>query len=977
MQISMPAYDQLQVSYTIVDNPDDHPIMLRVYRSDQKEYDRDDAQQIKVAEVELSKADSANGSHTVTISADGQYTFLFDQDIKATDQALRPDPTHEYVITTLDDDGALNPHDVYNTPQKEFRIWVVAAVTHGFNVSNDTEIPNNLSLLLTGNAYFNSTQTVGWVDDFTNTLVSEGHYDAAIMPPIHWENESNKNQPNPGRFYTQKWGHEMAMQLSADSFTDQLQGFDKDADVIDVHFIGHSRGSVVISQALMDLNDSNVGAPQNNIDAPRWIKTGFMMMTMLDPHPANNAFGLLSQNMNLGSSVRAAIGAFAVRRFQSIAEDPNVVVPSNVQIAQDYYQHSDNNIAALPGNENLVNLWGESPEQIDNQSGAAIQPFPSGPPIGHGEIVTTTYANILNQASLPVNPNPDSGKQLLFPMTLFKMGLRPFGVDDQFGAGVDPLIVTAQPPATVIAGTPFGLVVTAENENGTVNTSFDGPVTLSLNGSNPPDILGGDVTVFAVNGVATFTGLTVNQAGSGVQLVASSLTLPRVLTGPFTVTPPPAAAPEPSPPQPVSPAPRPLVPPPSQLGQVANQITHSTEHYQDFVTTAYQAYLGRSPDPGGLQAWITAMQAGLTDEQLEAKFIGSGEYIANHCGAGAGWIRGMYHDLLGRSPSDAEVDGWLQALQSGASPEAVAYGFAASGEREAIRVRQDYQTYLGRTPAQSEVDGWVSAFTAGLTNESLIAGFLGSGEYYNNSAKGNGDDPDWVNAATQDVLHRAATAGEMNTLLGELVPSNLLQVANQLTHSTEQYQDFVTQAYETYLGRAPDPNGLNAWVAAMQAGLTDEHLEAKFIGSGEYIANHGGAGAGWIRGLYHDLLGRTPSDAEVNGWLQALQSGTSHEAVAYGFAASGEREAIRVHDDYFQYLGRGASEAEVDGWVQRFTAGLTNESLIAGFLASQEFYDSASKGQGRSAAWVTSAALDLFHRELSSDEVQAWVADLT
>jgi hypothetical protein len=72
----------------------------------------------------------------------------------------------------------------------------------------------------------------------------------------------------------------------------------------------------------------------------------------------------------------------------------------------------------------------------------------------------------------------------------------------------------------------------------------------------------------------------------------------------------------------------------------------------------------------------------------------------------------------------------------------------------------------------------------------------------------------------------------------------------------------------------------------MQNGLTDEHLEAKFIASPEYVADHGGPGAGWIRGLYHDILGRAPSDAEVNLWLQVLQSGAAPESVAYGFAAT-------------------------------------------------------------------------------------------
>src|SRR5262249_50065065 len=133
--------------------------------------------------------------------------------------------------------------------------------------------------------------------------------------------------------------------------------------------------------------------------------------------------------------------------------------------------------------------------------------------------------------------------------------------------------------------------------------------------------------------------------------------------------------------------------------------------------------------------------------------IGSPEYIANHGGQGAGWIRGMYQDLLGRTPSQAEVDNWLLALAEGATPQQVAYGFAASPEREAIRVNNDYMTYLGRTASAAEVQGWVNAFEHGYSNENVIAGFVGSPEYfqrYGSAARA------WLSQAYLDILHRQA-----------------------------------------------------------------------------------------------------------------------------------------------------------------------------------------------------------------------------
>ncbi len=181
-------------------------------------------------------------------------------------------------------------------------------------------------------------------------------------------------------------------------------------------------------------------------------------------------------------------------------------------------------------------------------------------------------------------------------------------------------------------------------------------------------------------------------------------------------------------------------------------FAHSAEYYANFVTGAYQRYLGRSPDAAGLAGWVQGMQQGLTDEQVEACFIGSAEYIRDHGGPGAGWVKGMYHDLLGRDASAAEVDQWVQGLHAGLSTTYVAHGFAASAEREGQRVADDYRRYLGRDASAAEVAQWVNGFLHGVTNEDVIAGFVGSQEYYQ---KHGGDAGDWASSAYLDILGRA------------------------------------------------------------------------------------------------------------------------------------------------------------------------------------------------------------------------------
>ncbi len=99
------------------------------------------------------------------------------------------------------------------------------------------------------------------------------------------------------------------------------------------------------------------------------------------------------------------------------------------------------------------------------------------------------------------------------------------------------LVVTTQPPASVTAGSSFGLTVTAENSSGSPITTFSGTVTVAL-ASNPGGAtLGGTLTATAADGVATFSGLSLNKAASGYTLEVSASGLGPAATSAVAVTP--------------------------------------------------------------------------------------------------------------------------------------------------------------------------------------------------------------------------------------------------------------------------------------------------------------------------------------------------------------------------------------------------------------------------------------------------------
>lgn len=95
------------------------------------------------------------------------------------------------------------------------------------------------------------------------------------------------------------------------------------------------------------------------------------------------------------------------------------------------------------------------------------------------------------------------------------------------------LAMTEQPPNPIVAGQPFTVAVSAEDKYGNLVPSYSGSVTISL--SNDPNLSG---TVFAKNGVATFTSLSTtltSDQGSAIQATASGLK--PVSSNPLTVMP--------------------------------------------------------------------------------------------------------------------------------------------------------------------------------------------------------------------------------------------------------------------------------------------------------------------------------------------------------------------------------------------------------------------------------------------------------
>jgi streptogramin lyase len=156
--------------------------------------------------------------------------------------------------------------------------------------------------------------------------------------------------------------------------------------------------------------------------------------------------------------------------------------------------------------------------------------------IGIGEINPAThaitefpipYANIYPQG---ITAGPDGNVWFTDYGSNNAIGVVPLNTN------ADHFVVTQPPPSSLTAGSPFGLTVQAEDSSGSLDSSFNGTVTVALANNPGVTTLGGTLSVTASGGVATFSGLSLTRAAVGYTLLVSASGVDSVTTSGITVT---------------------------------------------------------------------------------------------------------------------------------------------------------------------------------------------------------------------------------------------------------------------------------------------------------------------------------------------------------------------------------------------------------------------------------------------------------
>lgn len=214
-----------------------------------------------------------------------------------------------------------------------------------------------------------------------------------------------------------------------------------------------------------------------------------------------------------------------------------------------------------------------------------------------------------------------------------------------------------------------------------------------------------------------------------------------------------------------------------------------------------------------------------------------------------------------------------------------------------------YEQCLGRLPDQNGLDYWVNNLLDGsLTGADVTRGFFTSQELLNQNLTDSEfvtmlyevlfdrqpDEPEYVHwlSLLQNGVERK------HIFEGFVQDQEFRSMCRNYTITSDSIEVFVTRFYQQFLNRAPDPPGLEYWVAALlDGGQTGADIARGFIFSTEF-AGRNTTFEQYLTMLYRVLLNRNPDETGFSYWLERHRQGYSAEDVVEGFVFSTEFAAL-------------------------------------------------------------------------------------
>jgi hypothetical protein len=197
-----------------------------------------------------------------------------------------------------------------------------------------------------------------------------------------------------------------------------------------------------------------------------------------------------------------------------------------------------------------------------------------------------------------------------------------------------------------------------------------------------------------------------------------------------------------------------------------------------------------------------------------------------------------------------------------------------------------------------------------------------------------------VDKLYHQVLHRSAEDDGLVYWTGFLDHGASLDiVATGIFNSLERLDPLVTQFYERYLLRAADPAGQAYWAADWQHNGGPDHVVVNLLASKEFFDDAGDTNDGFVTQLYQRFLGRAPEPDGYSYWTEALDSGRLTTAqVAADFQVTHEQHVNLVDFLYGEYFNSAVpTAAQSQGYIADLDAGKTETQIELEIIDSPDY----------------------------------------
>jgi subtilisin family serine protease len=197
----------------------------------------------------------------------------------------------------------------------------------------------------------------------------------------------------------------------------------------------------------------------------------------------------------------------------------------------------------------------------------------------------------------------------------------------------------------------------------------------------------------------------------------------------------------------------------------------------------------------------------------------------------------------------------------------------------------------------------------------------------------------FVNHLYSDLLGHAPTTADLNAWLRALNSGvSRARVAQAVWESTSHRGREIDADCVLLLHHHVDSVHLNQWLRVFSSGGTESDVLRAILTSSDYSALHP-SNVSYVKGVYSDLLGRAPTATELNNEVQKLSQTNGRATVAEDVLGSREYLDNLVEHDYRTFLNRGVDGVTQARLVASLQSGIdTPESVAVAILASDEYF---------------------------------------